>query len=429
MKKIILMMALASSLIALNINEAIDMAIKNSDKIREQSYLYAQSQSLSKAKLSSVMPKLDLGYIFSYNIPGNTSSYFLNSFNLTGKYNVFNGFKDYYGLKDSRQSQVTQSYILQSDIADVTLQTKIAYISILQAIDSLKIAEESKKLLQAQKQKAQQFFNQGFRAKNEVLSVEVLLANANIALKSAQLNLDYSKNLLSTLTATEIDPATLENIKPATDVAFDKDEILQKVLQENPEYLKLQSILKSAQLQVDIARGSFMPTIDVVATKFWYINGGSIARTSYALQSQARVVFSWNIFDGLNTHYNYEAKKLYYLSVASKINQFKKDMKNQINKVFNEFELAKQQYVLASVSLKQAEENYRITNNRYTQNIATYTELLNAQFLLNTARTNIIQSKYDTAISISKIDRLLNTNSIQSEASSQKSEDEKIPSK
>lgn len=423
MKKIILMVILSSFLSALDINGAVDMAIKNSDKIREQSYLYAQTQSLSKAKLSSIMPKVDLGYIFSYNIPGNTSTYFLNSFNITGKYNVFNGFKDYYSLKDSKQSQVTQNYTLQSDIADVALQTKIAYISVLQAMDSLKIAQESKKLLQAQKQKAQQFFNQGFRAKNEVLSVEVLLANANIALKSAELNLDYSKNLLSTLTSTTIDPATLENIKPVTNLAFDKDQILEKVLQENPEYLKLQSILKSAQLQVDIARGSFMPTVDVIATKFWYINGGSIARTSYALQSQARVVFSWNIFDGLNTHYSYEAKKLYYLSVLSKINQFKKDLKNDINKIFNEFELAKEQYVLASVSLKQAEENYRITNNRYTQNIATYTELLNAQFLLNTARTNIIQSKYETAISVSKIDRLLNTNSIHSETSNQEIQD------
>lgn len=267
MKKIILMMVLSSFLVALDINGAVDMAIKNSDKIREQNYLYAQTQSLSKAKLSSIMPKVDLGYIFSYNIPGNTSTYFLNSFNITGKYNVFNGFKDYYSLKDSKQSQITQNYILQNDIADVVLQTKIAYISVLQAIDSLKIAQESKKLLQAQKQKAQQFFNQGFRAKNEVLSVEVLLANANIALKSAELNLDYSKNLLSTLTSTAIDPATLENIKPATDLAFDKDQILEKVLLENPEYLKLQSILKSAQLQVDIARGSFMPTVDVVATK------------------------------------------------------------------------------------------------------------------------------------------------------------------
>ncbi|MDO7253435.1 TolC family protein [Helicobacter cappadocius] len=420
MKIIFLFILLSSFLLGLDIDKAIDMAIKNSDKIREQSYLYAQAQSISKSKISTLMPKLDLGYIFSYNIPGNTSTYFLNSFNITGKYNVFNGFKDYYTIKDSKQSQTTQNYVLQSNIADVTLQTKIAYISVLQALDSLKIAQESKKLLEAQKQKAQQFFNQGFRAKNEVLSVEVLLANANIALKSAELNLDYSKNLLSTLTSSTINPENLENIKTVTDIVFDKNEILEKILQENPDYLRLQSLLKSAEFQVDIARGSFMPTVDVFATKFWYINGGSIARTSYALQSQARIVFGWNLFDGLNTHYNYQAKKFYYLSILSRINQYKKDMKNDINKVFNEFELAKQQYSLASVSLKQAEENYRITNNRYIQNIATYTELLNAQFLLNTAKTNIIQSKYETAIAVSKIDRLLNTNSIHSDTAIQK---------
>ncbi|PAF41083.1 TolC family protein [Helicobacter sp. 11S03491-1] len=398
----------------LDIQQAIKLAIKHSETIKEQNQLYSQSQSLSKAKLSTLMPKIDLNYIFSYNVPGNTSTYFLNSFNITGKYNLFNGMKDYYKIQDSKQSQKAQGYILQSKIADITLQTKIAYISTLQAIDSLKIAQESKKLLEAQKKKAQQFYKQGFRAKNEVLSVEVLLANANIALKSTQLNLEYSKNLLASLTASSINLEDIEDIATNTQMSFDKNTIVEKILSENPDYLYLLSLLKSAQIQVGIAKGAFMPTIDVVGIKFWYLDGGGIARTSYALQSQARVVFGWNLFNGMSDHFNYQAKKLYYLSLISKINQYKKDLKIQTDKVINDFNLAKEQYKLTSVSLEQAEENYRITNNRYTQNIATYTELLNAQFLLTTAKTNITRSKYELAIALAKIDRLLNTDSISS---------------
>ncbi|PAF47178.1 hypothetical protein BKH41_07815 [Helicobacter sp. 12S02232-10] len=404
---------------ALDIGQAIDLAIRNSDKIKSQSYLYAQSQSVSKAKLSALMPKVDFGYIFSYNIPGASADYFLNSFNLTGRYNLFNGLRDYYAIKDSKQAQKSQNYVLQTNIADVALETKMAYISILQAMDTLQIAQQSKKLLEAQKQKAQQFYNQGFRAKNEVLSVEVLIANADITLKNNQLNLEYFKNTLGTLTGLTIHPEELQDIDTPTQINFDLEVILDKVLSENPDYLYLRSLLQSASLEVNIAKGAFMPTIDVIGTKFWYINGGSIARTSYALQSQARVVFSWNIFDGLSDHYNYQAKKLYYLSLLSKINQYKKDLRIQINKIMNEFELAKEQFKVASISLKQAEENYRIINNRYTQNIATYTELLNAQFLLTTAKTNITQSKYEIAISLAKIDRLLNTNSIHSVTASE----------
>ncbi|PAF52170.1 TolC family protein [Helicobacter sp. 13S00477-4] len=399
---------------AMNIEEAINMAIQNSDKIKSQTHLYSESQEITKAKLSNLMPRIDFGYLFSYNIPNTSSTYFLNNFNIGAKYNIFNGFKDYYTIKDAKQEQRTQNYILQSNIADVALETKIAYISTLQAMDSLKIAQESKKLLEAQRQKAQQFFKQGFRAKNEVLSVEVLLANANIALKNAQLNLQYFSNTLSMLTNSPIKPEALEDINTNTKADFNQEDILSKVLSESPDYLHLKSLLQSARLQINIAKGSFMPKIDIIGTKFWYINGGNIARTSYFLQSQARIVFEWNIFNGLNDHYNYESKKLHYLALQSKINQYKKDLKIQINKIINEFELAKEQYSLASISLQQAEENYRIVNNRYTQNIATYTELLNAQFLLTTAKTNITQSKYEIAISRSKIDRLLNSNSIQS---------------
>ncbi|PAF42860.1 TolC family protein [Helicobacter sp. 11S02596-1] len=417
MKIWVLWLVCLQACFGLDIQEAIAQAIKNSDKIKSQNYLYEKSQHDANAKLATLMPKLDFGYIFSYNIPGESPDYFLNSFNLTGRYNLFNGLKDYYTIKDSKQAQKSQEYALQTQIADVALETKITYISILKAIDTLQIAQQSKKLLQAQKKKAQQFYNQGFRAKNEVLSVEVLIANADITLKNSQLNLEYFKNTLSTLLGIPISPADLQDIAIPTEKSFKTEDILQKVLSENPDYLRLQSLLQSAAFEVNIAKGAFLPTIDAVASKFWYINGGSIARTSYALQSQARIVFSWNIFDGLSDQHNYQAKKLYYLSLLSKINQSKKDLRIQINKILNEFDLAKEQFKVASISLKQAEENYRIVNNRYNQNIATYTELLNAQFLLTTAKTNITQSKYEIAISLAKIDRLLNTNSIESETS------------
>lgn len=400
---------------SLNIEQAIERAIKNSDKIQEQNYLSSYASKLSQAKISSFMPQLDLNYIFSYNTPNGVADYFLNSFNLGVKYNIFNGLKDYYALKDSKQNQKRQYHILQSSIADVILETKIAYISVLQALDSLQIAQEGKSLLEAQRKKAQQFYKQGFRAKNEVLSVEVLLANALIVEKSAKLNLEYSKNKLENLTASNLklhdneDGDRLEDIVINTDVVFDKKTLLKQVLLANSDYLALRSLVASAQNQIKLAQGSFWPKIDLVGSKFWYFDGGNIARANYGLQNQARIVFGWNLFDGLRTSYNYQAQKFYHLSLLSKVNQYEKDIKIQINKLINEFELAKEQYFLASVSLKQAEENYRITNNRYAQNIAAYIELLNAQLLLNTAKTNLIASKYEIALSLAKIERITNS--------------------
>lgn len=400
---------------SLNIEQAIERAIKNSDKIQEQNYLSSYASKLSQAKISSFMPQLDLNYIFSYNTPNGVADYFLNSFNLGVKYNIFNGFKDYYALKDSKQNQKRQSHILQSSIADVILETKIAYIALLQALDSLQIAQEGKSLLEAQRKKAQQFYKQGFRAKNEVLSVEVLLANALIVEKSAKLNLEYSKNKLENLTASNLklndneDGDRLEDVVINTDIVFDKKALFKQVLLTNSDYLALRSLVVSAQNQIKIAKGSFLPKIDIVGSKFWYFDGGNIARANYGLQNQARIVFGWNLFDGLRTSYSYQAQKFYHLSLLSKINQYEKDIKIQINKLINEFELAKEQYFLASVSLKQAEENYRITNNRYAQNIAAYIELLNAQLLLNTAKTNLIASKYEIALSLAKIERITNS--------------------
>ena len=45
--------------------------------------------------------------------------------------------------------------------------------------------------------------------------------------------------------------------------------------------------------------------------------------------------------------------------------------------------------------MKQATENYRVTNNKYTQQTATITDLLDADMLLLQTKINIITAKAD----------------------------------
>ncbi|RDU74406.1 hypothetical protein CQA57_01460 [Helicobacter anseris] len=408
MKKYFLILFLFCFVDALDITQAIHIALQHSSDIKEQEMLKKQGEYLNKANYANLMPSIDAGYTLSYNIPSNSNHYMLNSLNIKFNYNLFNGLKDYYAILQSKQNIKTLQYNLEKTQVDIALKTKSAYISILQSQALLKILEERKKNIELQKNKAQQFVRQGIRAKNESLSMEILLANTILSIKNTELNLKYQKEILKQLLKVEIDFENLEDIQVDIQEDFNTQEIFQNILNQNPQYLALISSLDSAKLQNKSDFGSFLPSLDLSGTKFWYIDGNNVISTSYGLQSQIRLNATWNLFNGLRDSNKYQASKIYTFSLQNKIETFKRNLLLSLEDLIKNLAFAKEQYMININTLEQAEENYKIVNNRYAQGIATYTELIDAELLLNNARTNIAQAKYDFALLVAQIHSLEN---------------------
>ncbi|MCE3036944.1 TolC family protein [Helicobacter sp. faydin-H20] len=390
---------------ALSLDEAVMIALQKSDFIATQESLKKQGEYLKKAKYSALMPTFDGGYSFSYNIPGRSSDYYLNAFHLKFSYNLFNGLKDYYAIKDSKEEVKRLDYALSDSVFNVVLKTKSAYIHALQSKILLEILKTRKKNLEIQRTKAQQFVFQGIRAKNESLSMDILLSNTLISIKNAELSIDYQLKTLEQLLKTPVHLEELKDIEIDTEIVLNEEEIFSQVLERNTQYLNLLSLLDSAKLQHKISYSNFLPKLDLSGIKYWYVDGGSsIVSTSYGLQSQLRLNLSWNFFNGLSDGYKYQASRVYILSLQNKVEALKRELKIKLQEYFKRLNLSKEQYAINKDSLNKAEENYKITNNRYVQGIGTYTELIDAELLLNTARTNIAQAKYDIALILAELD-------------------------
>ncbi len=407
--KLLLIIIWTSSIFSLSLNDAIVIALQKSDLIQEKDALKKRGEALYKESFSSFMPSLSTGYILSYNDPSAPrSTYMLNSFNIRFEYNLFNGFKDYYKILDSKENRKRADYGLINERANIVLKTKDAYIGALQSKALIVVLKERQKNIQTQKNKALQFVNQGIRAKNESLSMEIALSNTLISLQSAELSLEYYLKALEQILKSKISSDELEDIEIDETKVLDIDDIFSSILQRNSEYLSLLSQLNSSVYQKKQLFGSFLPSIDLSGVKYWYIDGGRAASTTYGLQSQIRFSINWNLFNGFSDGYKLQASRYYELSLQSKINALKRDIYIQAQDLIRQYNLAKEQYKISTQTLKKAQENYQITNNRYTQGIGTYTELIDAELLLNTAKTNIAQAKYGIASTLAKIDYLLN---------------------
>ncbi|MEZ7888392.1 MAG: TolC family protein, partial [Cloacibacterium sp.] len=78
-------------------------------------------------------------------------------------------------------------------------------------------------------------------------------------------------------------------------------------------------------------------------------------------------------------------------------------IKLELNKDFQNSNLAKKKIEVYERALEQATENYRITKNKYDNGLANITDLLEADAALVGAKVNVINSRADAALAYKKL--------------------------
>lgn len=401
-------MPLFADIIPLSMKDAIDKALQYSASLKSQQSYVSAATFNKYASYANFLPVMTSAYSYSFNAPSLSQEYSLNSINVSASMNLFRGFIDYLTTAESSENLARQKFTLHSIRANIILNTKLAYIRILQNKALLRTAEESSRLFADQFKKANSFYQQGLRAKNEVLTMQLQLSNANISLENAKMNLVYALNELGNLIGEKVEIGQIEEIKEVKLIEYDKRDLIAQILTNNPDYLFVKSQLESARIAFKTTKGQFLPQLDLVGQKFWYIDGAGAANSYYGLQSQVRFNVTLNLFNGLRDGFTYQTKRYDVLALTHHLKQYERNVELQIDGLLRDYANAKSQLIISQNSLKEAKENYIIINNRYLQNLSTYTELINAQLLLTTMQTNIDQARYNIISIQSNIQRLTN---------------------
>ncbi|MFC3867729.1 TolC family protein [Helicobacter equorum] len=408
--KIAIIAMLPIYMFGLNLDETIRLALQNSDVIKEQAFNTKQSRADLLAQYGRFSPKVGLQYTITQNTRVNDSVYTINLSNLQVTYNLFNGLIDFYGLKSYTNLHKAQQYMYEASKQDIILLAKSLYIKILQARDNLAISTESIRLLELQKAQAEQFYLQGVKAKSDLLSVEVMLANAKVTQSNDKNLLHHATLALQKLIMQEVDVQTLEEIRLQSleTLSFDRERLLSIMLSHRSEYLYMQEMIASIENQKNALYGNFLPALDVSFSKRWYSNDVSVLnRFGTNLQSQALLGMSWNFFNGLSDMYAIESKRYEVLATKSKLSDLKREMMLSLDKALDDLVIAKEQYSISQKAIVLAEENYRIIQNRYQQNIETSRELLNVEVALNQARLHFNQSQHRINLALANLERIV----------------------
>jgi outer membrane protein TolC len=157
---------------------------------------------------------------------------------------------------------------------------------------------------------------------------------------------------------------------------------------------------KSADLGIKTAKANYYPSIA--------LTGGYAAADIPGLLSITNAVnigvgVKYNLASLWKTKTTIQQATLKVQEVKLNEEQLSDNIKLQVNQAYQAYLLSQKKIQVYEKSVLQAEENYRITKNKYDNSLATTTELLDADVALLQTRLSVTNAKADSFLAYNKL--------------------------
>lgn len=395
----------------MTLREAVESAIGANLDLQTTRREIEAARANRNVQKSNLLPTLTSNYAYTRN-SGGTGGGFTAGFapTIRNEYDFSVGFTQpiFQGFSLINSYRVAE---LGVDIAelnqkftrlDVIFQIKQAYFNVLKAQKLVTVAEDSVMVLEAQVEVARNFYEVGLTPLNDLLQVQVQLANARQQLIVASNNLNVAESQFNVILRRPVNaPVAILDIIAYTPLAKDLDDYLQ-LAERNRLDIKIADLnIQVAEKELEIARKDYYPSVALEGVYFkraenWTLSddenffdpdGWSITGTA-----------TWNFWEWGRTKFGVSEKR-------SRLSQARIGREQALDRIRLEVESS---YLKAKESEKnisaveqaveQAQENMRITEERYKEQVATSTDILIAQNLLTQTRTNYFNALYDFKI-------------------------------
>jgi outer membrane protein len=296
----------------------------------------------------------------------------------------------------------------QASMNDVAYQVTEAFYRVLQTKGLLDIAEKSVAQVTSQVERARAFLAQGMVGENDVLRAELGLAAGKQRLIQARGNVLLTTARLASLLGLPADTA----LTPIADVAQvpkhdlpAPDEVQERALEHRPEIKELAARTAQARAARRLAWSKMLPTLAAVGN--YSINKG--ANTMFQPERAWYVggVLSWDVWEWGASYFGTreaDARLKQALDAHDKIENL---LRLEVRSTQVNLSSAAEALQVVESAVKQAEENFRIENKRYEAASSTTFDVLDAETLLTTARTQQQTALYDFIIARAALSRVM----------------------
>jgi len=331
------------------------------------------------------------------------------AFKLSLQQPIFTGFR----LSSSSNIAQYNYFAAEEDystaVQELLLNIKTAYWNVYKAEKFRDVVDENVGQIKAHLNDAQNLFNEGLATRNDVLKIQVQLAEAELRQIDSRNQVRLSKiNLSNTIGIPLSEEIGIKDeIKPAQDRAVELDVFMESAYSKRPELKALDYRIQAGENGVTLARSGWYPQLFLTGN----YNYAQPNQRIFPLEEKFKdtwdvsVALQWDIWNwGTTSNQTDQAKALLeqaresYLSVKDAIAL-------EVTQNYLNLLQAKEKIFVAENSISQAQENYRVTNEKFKNGLVLSSELLDAEVLLLQANTNHIQALVDYELAKARLEK------------------------
>ena len=271
---------------------------------------------------------------------------------------------------------------LEKNQQDVKFLVISNYLDVYKIINQQSVFDNNKKLAQRRLKNITDFYKQGMVTRNEVIRGELAIKNLDqgiLTLANNRKILNYNLNIALGLPAdTEIIP--VENLENK-ESGIGMDYYLNLAHETNPQLKSAQTNIGVADKNIEIIKTDRMPTLSGF--------GGYSLQRPITTRNPVLDMYSSGWQGGISLSYNID--NLYKTKEKVKLGELQKTQANDaltltqqnidmnVNASYVKYQEAIQQADILNDAKRLAEENYKITEAKYLNQLAVQAEMIDAQ--------------------------------------------------
>lgn len=404
----------------LSLDEAIKLTIENSGKLKIANAKVAEAVAYTKEQTNNRLPDVKMsGSYLRLNTPtidlklnqnntdqgGGTPEVHQLAFGMVnGSLPLFAGFRINSGIESAKYLEKATKLDADKDKEEIIENTIASYSNLYKAERAIQLVKEN---IAREKSRVGNFTNlekNGLLAKNDLLKAQLQLSNIELSLMEAESSYKIAAinmNLMLGLpenTVLETDSSTFKILNdPGTVTTW-----VDAAYSNRKDKAALAARIKASEIGIKAVKGEYYPTLALTGG---YVMADIPDVLSVSNALNAGIGLQYNIGGLWKTGAKVQSAKARNIQLQAAEGIINDQIKLEVNNAYQQYLLALRKIDVYKNAVLQADENYRITKNKYDNNLVTTTELLDADVAQLQAQLNYAYAYTDATLAYKKLQK------------------------
>ncbi len=375
-----------------------------------QSGFFPQLRLSGRAAYLSDVPEFSVPFISQPLFPSIRNNYVAR---LSVQQNLFAGFKLQGSVNMAEANASAEYHNFERDRSEFILNVTMVYWNLYRAERIAGVLKQSVDQISAHVEDVRRFRHQGLATDADVLKVETQLSEINVRSIQARGNLKIAQMNLNSLMGRPLESPISPGDHPFADTlqttALDLKTIIQTARSHRPEVASMEQRKVMQEAALTAAKGGWYPSVVLSANVDYARPNSRIIppKDQWETTWDVGVQLQWNIWDWFATAAQVDQARAQFTQTEAALEQVHDAVALEAAQSYFNLQEAVERIFAADLGRKQAAESHRVMSERFSQGLASSTDLLDAETALLQARLTETQAITEVAIQRERFRRAL----------------------